>query len=72
MLEKLKSRLKHTVKSNKYHSKTKILNAPNPHLGYLTDPSFQGVNRLFILSFNFNDNRNGHSWYYLLNTKVKS
>ena len=51
LLQRLKSRFKGTINWNKYHSKTKTLNAPNPYLDYLIDPSFQGVNRLFVLSF---------------------
>ena len=35
------------------------------------DPSFYGVNRLFVLPFNANDSRIGHSRYYLPIVKVK-
>ena len=70
-LEQLQSGFKRTINWNKYHSKTKTLNVPSLCLDYLINPSFQGVNRLFVLPFNFNDNRNAHSRYYLLNAKVK-
>ena len=30
--------------------KTEPLNVPNPYLDLLIDPSFQGVNRLFVLT----------------------
>ena len=56
---------------NEYHSETEPLNAPNPYLYFLINPSFQGVSRLFSLPFNANDNRNGHSRYYLLTAKVE-
>ena len=71
LLEQLKSGFKRTINCNKYYSRTKTLNAPNPYLDYLIDPSFQGASRRFILPFNFNDNRNGHSRYYLPNAKAK-
>ena len=32
---------------------------------FLIEPSFQGVNRLFALTFNANDRRTGHSKYFL-------
>ena len=47
------------------------MNAPNPYLNYLIDPIFRGVNRLFVLPFNFNDNRDEHLRFYLPNAKVK-
>ena len=33
-----------------YQSKVTI-QVPKPYLDYLIDPNFQGVNRLFVLSF---------------------
>ena len=47
LLEQLKSGFKTTINWNKYQSKVTI-QAPNPYLDYLTDPIFQGVNRLFV------------------------
>ena len=41
LLQQLKSEFKLTINWNKYHSKTKILNAPNSYLDFVTDPSFQ-------------------------------
>ena len=38
----------------------------NHHLDYLIDPSFQGVNRLFDLSFENNDDRKTHRGYFRL------
>ena len=54
-----------------YHSKIELLKAPNPYLNVLNDPSFQGVNIVFILPFNASDSRIGHSRYYLPTTIVE-
>ena len=53
LLEKLKSGFKRTVNCNKYQTKTTI-QPQNKYLDYLIDPSFQGVNRFFVLSFENN------------------
>ena len=45
LLQQLKSGFKRTINWNKYQSKVSM-QAPNPYLNYLIDPSFQGVNRL--------------------------
>ena len=37
----------------------------------LSDPSFQGVNRLFLLSFENEDDRKSHSSYYLPKVTTK-
>ena len=37
----------------------------------MIDPSFEGVNRLFVLPFHAADNRTGHSRYYLPTAKVE-
>ena len=55
LLQQLKSGLKRTINQNKYKSDPKTY-AQNQYLNHLVDPSFQGVNRLFELSFeNEND-----------------
>ena len=38
------------MNSNRYQSDPKTY-AQNKYLNYLVDPSFRGVNRLFVLSF---------------------
>ena len=38
---------------------------------FLFEPSFQGVNRIFDLTFNTNDSRIGHLRYYLPTEKVE-
>ena len=49
-LQQLKSGFKRIINWNKYLSKPEIL-AQNPNLNHLVEPSFQGVNRLFVLAF---------------------
>ena len=50
LLQQLESRFKRTINWNKYQSDPKTY-AQNRYLNHLVDPSFQGVNRLFALSF---------------------
>ena len=50
LLQQLKSGFKRVINRNKYLSKPDLL-APNPNLNYLIEPSFQGINRFFVLSF---------------------
>ena len=40
-------------------------------MNYLINPSFQGVNRLFVLSFENEDDRILHSTYYLPKVELK-
>ena len=48
LLQQLKSSFKRTISWNKYQSKV-TTQSPNPSLDYIIDPSFQGVNRLFVI-----------------------
>ena len=50
LLQQLKPGLKRRINWNKYQPKVTI-QRPNQCLDYLIDPSFQGINRLFVLSF---------------------
>ena len=50
LLPQLKSGFKRTISWNKYLSKPALL-TQNPILNHLVEPSFQGVNRLFVLAF---------------------
>ena len=50
LLQQLKSGFKRTINWNKYKSSIKTY-PRNRYLNHLFDPSFQGVNRLFVLSF---------------------
>ena len=52
-LQQLNSGFERTINWNKYQSKV-TLQEQNPYLDYLIDPVFQGVNRLFVLSYENN------------------
>ena len=67
----LKSGFKRVINWNKYLSKPELLRR-NPNLNYLTEPSFQGVNRLFILAFENDTQRTSHSGYYLPSVEIKN
>ena len=49
-----------------------INQAQNRYLEYLTGPSFQGVNRLFILSFKDANDRESHKQYYLPTMEINN
>ena len=55
LLQQFKSVFKRTINWNKYQSKVTI-ETLDAYLDYLVDPSFQGVNRRFVLSLENNDN----------------
>ena len=61
---------KKTISWNKYESSIKIF-APNRYLNYLINSSFQGVNRLFVLSFENKNYRTSHSTYNLPKVEIK-
>ena len=50
LLEQLNFVFKRKINWNKYQSKISM-GKQNQYLDYLISPSFQGVNRLFVLSF---------------------
>ena len=52
VLEQLKSVFKRTINCNKCQSKISM-QMQKQYLYFLTDPSFQGVNKLFVLLFIF-------------------
>ena len=70
LLQQLKSGFKRVINWDKYLSKPEVL-AQNPNLNHLVEPSFQGVNRLFVLAFENDDNRTTHNTYYLPNVEIK-
>ena len=43
----------------------------NQYLDFLIDPSFQGVNRLFVLLFENEVDRKVHTGYYLPKAEIK-
>ena len=62
LLQQLKSCFKRTINWNKYQSNLKTY-AQNRYLNHLFNPSFQRVNRLFVLSFQNENNETSHSTY---------
>ena len=50
LLQQFKSGFKRTINRKKYQSKV-AMQGPNPYLDQLIDPSFQEVNKIFVLSF---------------------
>ena len=70
LLQQLKSGFKRTINWNKYESNIKTF-AQNRYLNYLINPSFQGVNSLFVLSFENKDQRKSHTSYYLPRVEIK-
>ena len=70
LLPQLKSGFKRTINQNKYLSKPELL-AQNPNLNHLVEPSFQGVNRLFVLAFEDDAQRTGNKRYHLANVEIK-
>ena len=68
--QQLKSGFKRVINWNMYLSKPELL-AQNPNLNHLVEPSFQGLNRLFVLAFENDDNRTTHNTYYLPNVEIK-
>ena len=69
-LQQLKSGFKRVINWNKYLSKPELL-AQNPNLNHLVEPSFQGINRLFVLAFENDDDRISDEEYYLPTVEIK-
>ena len=70
LLQQLKSRFKRTTSWNKYLPKPELL-AQNPNSNHLIEPSFQGVNRLFVLEFENDVQRISKKRYYISNVEIK-
>ena len=70
LLPQLKSGFKITISWNKYLSKPELL-AQNANLNHLIEPSFQGVNRLFVLTFENDGQRTSSRRYYIPNVEIK-
>ena len=70
LIQQLKSDFKRVINWNKYLSKPELL-AQNPNLNHLVEPSFQGVNRLFVLAFENDDDRTSDEQYYLPTVEIK-
>ena len=76
LLEQLISGFKRKINWNKYQPKVST-ERQNYYLDYFKisrskiDPSFQGINRLFILSFEDETQETGYKGYYLLTVEIK-
>ena len=70
LLPQLKSGFKRTISWNKYLAKPELL-AQNANLNHLIEPSFQGINRLFVLAFENDEYRISKKRYYIPNVGIK-
>ena len=70
LLPQLKSGFKRAISWNKYLAKPELL-PQNANLNHLTEPSFQGVNRLFVLEFENDEQRTSNERYYIPNVEIK-
>ena len=70
LLLQLKFDFKRTLSWNKCLAKPELL-AQNTNLNHLTEPSFQGVNRLFVLAFENHDQRISNKRNYIPNVEIK-
>ena len=70
LLQQLKSGFKRVISWNKYLSKPVLL-AQDSNLNHLVEPSFQRVNRLFVLAFESDAQRTSAKGYYLANVEIK-
>ena len=70
LLGQLKIGFKRTIKWNKYRSEMSN-QTKNNNLNYLIDPTFANVNRLFVLSFENEDDRTSFSKYYVPKIEIK-
>ena len=69
-MKQLESGFERTIIWNKYQSKV-TEQAQNRYLDYLSDPSFQGVDRLFVLLFENRTYRTVHTIYYVPKVEKK-
>ena len=70
LLPQLKYDFKRTISWNKYLAKPELL-AQNPNLNHLIEPRFEGVNRLFVLALENDDQRTSNKRYCIPNVEIK-
>ena len=70
LLPQLKSSFKRTISWNKYLPKPELI-PQNPNLNRLIEPSFQGVNRLFVLAFEDDGQRISNRRHYIPDVEIK-
>ena len=71
LLKQLQSCFKRKTNWNKYLPKT-TNQARNRYLDFLIDPSFQGVNKLFVLPFKNDDGWESHKEYCIPSVEIKN
>ena len=69
LLKQLKPDSKRTNNWNKYTLKPELLRQ-NGNLNHLVQPSFQGISKLFLLSFEQNAQKTSSKRYYLPNVEI--
>ena len=70
LLQQLKLGFKRTINWSKYQPKVSP-KRQNQYLDFLIDSGFQGVNRLFVLSFENDEDRKVHTRFYLPKVEIK-
>ena len=70
LLLQLKNGFKRTIRWNEYLAKPELL-AQNANLNHLIEPSFEGVNRFFVLAFENDEQRTSNKIYYIPNVEIK-
>ena len=70
LLPQLRNVFKRTITWNKYLIKPELL-VQNTNLNHIVEPSFQGINRLFVLAFENDDHRIRNKRYYIPNVEIK-
>ena len=70
LLEQLKSGFRRTINWNRYRPKVST-ERPNQYLDFLIRPSFQRINRLFVLSFKDEAQRTSYERYYIPTREIR-
>ena len=70
LLEQLKKGFKRTIKWNKYRSEMSN-QTKNNNFNYLIDSTFTNVNRLFVLTFENEDDKTSFSKYFVPKVEIK-
>ena len=71
LLKQLQFDFERAINWNKYLSKPESL-PQNPNLNHFIEPSFQGINRLFVLTFENDTQRASSKGYYLPHVEIKN
>ena len=70
LLQQLKSGFKRTINWNRFESEPKTYTQKR-YLNHLINPIFQGVNRLFVVSFENENDRKSHNNHYLPKVEIR-